>query len=106
VDSGKAVATFTSAEVADRVLFQLKGNKIGKYDILVRPFASKDNFTIFLGGLINTITPAQLEQALSSYQPLLSCNIIPSNNPLARNGSATFGSQYHSCYLDKPLREF
>jgi hypothetical protein len=87
--------TFTSAEVADRVLFQFKGNKIGKYDVLVRPFATnRDNFTIFMGGLLNTVTQGQLEQALSAYQPLLSCSITPSNNPLIRNGSATFGAEY------------
>jgi len=89
------------------VLHSFKGGKISKYDVVLRPFASnKDNYTIFLGGLIPTITQVQLEAALSAYQPLLSAVVLPSNNPNIRNGSATFGSQYTINYLDKPLKIF
>lgn len=76
------------------MIHAFKGGKISKYDVVLRPFASnKDNYTIFLGGLIPTITQVQLEAALTAYQPLLSAVVLPSNNPNIRNGSATFGSQ-------------
>lgn len=92
VESGKTFVNFTSAEVANKVLLNSKNFKIGKFDILLRPFANKDNYTIFLAGLIGSTTQTQLEQALSNYPSLLTCSILPSHNPLIRNATATFGS--------------
>lgn len=58
----------------------------------MRPWA-KDNYTVFLGGIRNNVTQDELEEALSNYQPLLACSLLPSSSPATRNGTATFGSQ-------------
>jgi hypothetical protein len=92
VESGRTLVNFTSIEVANKVLLNSKNFKIGKLDILLRPFANKDNYTIFLSGLIASTTQSQLEQVLSNYPSLLTCSIMPSHNPLIRNATATFGS--------------
>lgn len=92
VDNSRASVVFTSAEAADKVLATFKTGKIGKYDVIVRPWA-KDNYTVFIGGIKSNVTQDELEEALSNYQPLLACSILPSSSPATRNGTATFASQ-------------
>lgn len=56
MDNGKATIVYTSAEVADRVLQTFKSGKIGNYEVVLRPFANKDSYTVFLSGLKPTVT--------------------------------------------------
>lgn len=75
------------------MLQNFKGGKIGKYDVVLRPFANKDSYTVFVGGLKGTVTSLELENAFKHYQPLISCSVLAGNNPNLRNGTITFGSQ-------------
>jgi len=56
VESGKATIVYTSAEVADKVLHNFKAGKIGKYEVILRPYGTKDNYTVFVAGLKLNIT--------------------------------------------------
>lgn len=51
VDNGKAVIIYTSGSVADKVLHNFKAAKIGKYEVNLRPYANRDSYTVFVGGL-------------------------------------------------------
>ena len=93
VEGYKATITYTSAAVADKVLHKFKGNRIGKYDVSLRPFA-KDSYTVFVGSLNAGITLDQFEDTFKHYQPIVSCNLsapFPGANTI--NGSITFGSK-------------
>ena len=97
MDNGIALAVYTNGEAADRVLHSFKGNKIGKYDVILRPYA-KDSYTVFVGSLRPDISKSELENAFKDYQPLISCNINHSSNLVSKTATLTFGSQY--LYLD------
>lgn len=56
VENNKASIVYTSSEVADRVLQNFKGGKIGKYEVVLRPYANKDSYTVFVGGLKHNVT--------------------------------------------------
>ena len=73
------------------MLHNFKGGKIGKYEVVLRPFANKDSYTAFLGGLKATITPEELEIVFKNYQPIISCNILHGSHAI--NGTITFGSK-------------
>lgn len=67
VDNGKAVIIYTSGPVADKVLHNFKGGKIGKYEVSLRPYANRDNYTVFVGGLQSTVTAEDLQAAFKNY---------------------------------------
>jgi hypothetical protein len=95
VENGKAIIVFTSALVADKLLQNSKNLKLGKYDLILRPFA-KDSYTAFLGGLRVGTTPEIIEATFKHYQPILSSSILRTNNPNKPhliNGTITFGSK-------------
>ena len=78
--------------MADKVLNNFKGNKIGKYDVVLRPYANKDNHTAFLGGLKPSVTQADLQIAFKRYEPLVACSVQKTNMNIY-NGTVTFGSK-------------
>lgn len=89
--------------MADKVLQSFKAGKIGKYDVLLRPFANKDSYTVFMPGLKHTVTQEDLEHAFKNYQPLVSCTVQAGNmNPMVKNGTMTFNCEYPCLYPGRP----
>jgi hypothetical protein len=102
LENGKGTVTFTSAEVADRILKTFKGNKIGDWDVIIRPFANyKDNFTVFMANINPTLNEVQLQQILHEYEPIISCKLQSSTSRII-NGTVTFGTEYLSAHLGRP----
>jgi hypothetical protein len=56
IEGNKAIFQYTSSESADRALQTFKSGKVGKYEVVLRPHASKDSYTVFVGGLKSTVT--------------------------------------------------
>lgn len=50
-----ATVAYTSSSSADKALQTYRTGKVGKYDIAVRPYANKDNYTVFVGGLLGHV---------------------------------------------------
>lgn len=97
-----STVVYTSAAAADKALQNFRGGKVGEYDITVRPYANKDSYTVFVGGLLPNIDNATLEQYFSEYQPMLSCSLAPYNmSKPTRNATITFGSKYSILDSDK-----
>lgn len=93
LENGKGTVTFTSAEVADRVLKTFKGNRIGDWDVIIRPFANyKDNFTAFMANINPALNEVQLQQILHEYEPIISCKLQSSNSRII-NAIVTFGTE-------------
>jgi len=67
--------------------------------VTLRPYANKDSYTVFIGGLKPSVCQQDLEKALAHYQPLISCTIMQGQGqnqqqpPITRNGTVTFGSK-------------
>ena len=74
------------------MLHNFKGEKIGKYEVVLRPYANKDSYTAFLGGLKTTTTPEELEIVFKHYQPIISCSTLRGSGKTI-NGTITFGSK-------------
>lgn len=55
-----ATVVYTSAATADKALQNFRNGKVGKYDITVRPYANKDSYTVFVGGLHPNVDNAML----------------------------------------------
>lgn len=101
-----ATVVYTSAATADKALQNFRGGKVGAYDVTVRPYANKDSYTAFVGGLQPHITTAALEEAFSDYQPILSCSLSPVNmSKVTRSATITFGSKYFIFDADKPTAD-
>jgi hypothetical protein len=65
LEGSKGTITFTSSEIADRVLKSFKGTRIGEWDVILRPFANyKDNFTAFMANINPALNEVQLQQLL------------------------------------------
>jgi RNA recognition motif-containing protein len=84
----------------EKILKGFKGSKIGKYDVIIRPYAStnsKDNISAFLGNISANIDEADLQKYLHEYEPIISCKIM-TNNPRSINASVTFANEYFYNY--------
>ena len=94
MENKMATVVYTSTSAADKALQNYRSGKVGSYDIAVRPYANKDNYTVFVGGLLPSVDSTAFEKAFEDYQPLLSCSLSPVNNAKqSRNGTITFGSK-------------
>lgn len=88
----------------EKVLKGFKGSKIGKYDVIIRPYAStnaKDNVSAFLGNISANIDEADLQKYLHEYEPIISCKIM-TNNARSINATVTFANEYIYNYLVIP----
>lgn len=56
IEGNKAIIQYTSSEGADRALQTFKNGKVAKYEVVLRPYANKDSYTVFVGGLKSTVT--------------------------------------------------
>lgn len=75
--------------------------------MLLRPYAAKDSYTVFLNGLKPEMTQERIENIFKHYQPLVSSSVkLNSHNPNIINGTITFGSQYLLFNLDKPINDY
>jgi len=84
----------------EKVLKSFKGNKIGKYDVIIRPYAStnaKDIVSAFLGNISADIDEADLQKYLHDYEPIISCKIVTSNSR-SINATVTFANEYSYNY--------
>lgn len=55
-----ATVVYTSGPSADKALHNFRGGKVGKYDIVVKPYANKDSYTVFVGSLLPHVDNAIL----------------------------------------------
>lgn len=59
--SVKAHVTFTNVEVADKVVKEYKEAAIGKWNVLLRPYANRENYSIFMSGIYHKVLAPQIE---------------------------------------------
>ena len=92
LDSGKGVVVFTSHEACERAYKGFKEGRIGRFEVQLRPYI-KDSYSVFMGGVNSSLTAEQVRESLADYEPIISCQLMPINNPKTCNAAVAFSSE-------------
>lgn len=87
--------TFTSIEAGEKALkdFNNKIEVTTQRNFVLRPFASKESYMAFIGGLRSDVTEEKIRPALEKYGKVLNCTINPSKRPGVLNAVASFADE-------------
>jgi hypothetical protein len=84
------------------VLKGFKGNRIGEWDVILRPFANyQNNFTAFMANINPALNEVQFQQLLHEYEPVISCKLHSSSSRII-NATVTFGTEYFARHSGRP----
>lgn len=87
--------TFTSIESGENALknFNVNFEVNPQRTFVLRPFASKENYMAFIGGLKGDTTEEKIKSALEKYGKIVNCTINPSKKQGIINAVATFSDE-------------
>lgn len=93
--ASRVLITFTSIEAGENALknFNVNLEVVPQRTFVLRPFASKESFMAFVGGLKSDATENKLKSCLERYGKVLSCTINPSKRPGVINAVVSFADE-------------